>query len=50
MKVVYIIAKGDWYKEVSKEEWDKFEGEKHIVPGHWKLMMVTEWLLKYRYA
>lgn len=49
MKTVYVIAAGDWYKEVSKEEWGKFEGEKHIFPSHWRLMLLTEMLLPYRW-
>lgn len=48
MKAVYIIADGDWYKEVSREEWDNFKGEKHIVPSHWKLMLITDWLVGLR--
>ena len=48
MKFVYVVAAGDWYKEVSKEEYDAFTGEKHKWPSHWRLMVLTEMLLPYR--
>lgn len=48
MKVVYVIC-NDGYKEVSKEEYDSFEGEKFFGPPHWRLMLIAEMLLKYRY-
>ena len=48
MQVVYVINDGR-YHEVSREEYDAFEGEKFFTCPHWRLMLVAEMLLKYRY-
>lgn len=48
MKRVYIINDGK-YREVSKEEYNAFEGEKFIAPPHWRMMIIAEMLLLYRY-
>ena len=50
MKVVYVIHDDNGYREVSREEYDVFEGEKFSAPPHWRLMLVAEMLLPYRYV
>lgn len=49
MRIVYVIVKDNEYQEVPREEYDKFEGEKYILPSFWRLMLVGELLLPYRY-
>lgn len=49
MKIVYVILKDEKYQEVSREEYEDFEGEKYILPSFWRLMLVVELLLPYRY-
>lgn len=49
MKIVYVILKDKKYQEVSREEYEEFDGEKHILPSFWRLMLVGEFLLPYRY-
>lgn len=48
MKAVYVINDGR-YHAVSREEYDAFEGEKFLAPPHWRMLVVTELLLAYRY-
>ena len=50
MKVVWVILKDDKYQEVSKEEYDAFDGEKFIAPSHWRLMLIGELLLPLRWS
>ena len=49
MQIVYVILKDNKYQEVPREEYDAFEGEKWILPSHWRLTMVASMLLPYRY-
>ena len=48
MKVVWVILKNHKYQEVSKEEYDAFEGEKYMLPSYWRLMLATSILLPLR--
>ena len=49
MKVVWVILKDGEYQEVSKEEYDTFDGEKFMAPPFWRLMLVGELLLPLRW-
>ena len=49
MKIVYIILRDNHYQEVSKEEYDAFDGEKFFAPPFWRLMLVGELLLPLRW-
>jgi len=49
MKVVYVILKDGEYTEVSKEEYDSFEGEKFFGPPFWRMIIVQEWLIQLRW-
>lgn len=50
MKFVWVILKDNRYQEVSKEEYDAFDGEKFMAPSHWGLMLATSILLPLRWS
>ena len=50
MKIVYVILKDKYYQEVSREEYDAFDGEKFSAPSFWRLMLVGELLLPLRWS
>lgn len=49
MKVVFVIRSKEGYKEVTKEEYDNFDGEKFCASPWWRQDIVAAWLLQLRY-
>ena len=49
MKILFYVIKEGKMQEVSKEEYDAFEGEKYCLPSTWRLMLVAEMLLPLRW-
>ena len=49
MIVVWVVLKDGRYQEVSKEEYDAFDGEKFMAPSYWRLMLGAAFLLPLRW-
>ena len=49
MKVVYVILKDGHWTEVSREEYDNFDGKKFFASPWWRMHLVQDMLLQLRH-
>lgn len=49
MKIVYVILKDGRYVEVTKEEYDNFDGEKFWASPWWRFDIAHTLLIQLRY-
>jgi len=50
MRFMYYILKDGKWTETDYETYRAFEGEKQVRPSTWKLLMISQMLLPYRYS
>ena len=49
MKIEYWTNDESGWRQVTREEYDQFDGEKEIRPASWRWILVQSMLQKYRY-
>lgn len=48
MKIVYVVFKNGTWTEVSREEYDNFDGRKFFASPWWRMQLIQDWLLTLR--